>query len=275
MIDYNRGLSSPVRWARTVLTAAGDVLRTLFGWAFERQRQWWAPPMLMIAAALVFVLPRDEAIRAWVRSMPLSGDFKREVETLQQFGQGAISVLIGLVILLVDPARRRRLLDWIAGALVLTVVVNVLKGLIGRPRPLHNDATHAAGPFGLYPLREPEGVRSLWNLRSGWTGGYDLASMPSRHAAFAVLAAVFLSIVYPRLRLVVIPLALLVCAARVLTDAHWASDVLVGAAIGLAASLPCVRGCWGVRGLDWLWLRFVDPRATPSLPRMVAGRHTA
>ncbi len=270
-LDYNRGLPGPVRWCRAGVGLVGEACRAAFGWAFERDRQWWAVPMLMVAAAVIFALPVDAAIRNWVRGLPLSGDFKREVETLQQFGQASISIVIGLAIVLLDRPRRRRVLDWIAGAIVLGIVVTVVKGLVGRPRPLLNDPTHAAGPFGLYPLHQAAtGVANArWTLKSGWAGGYDLASMPSRHAAFATLAAVFLSIAYPRVRPIAITLAAIVCAARVITDAHWTSDVLVGAALGLAVALPCVRGHWGVRALDWLWLRLVDKRATPALPRLL------
>ncbi len=270
-LDYNRGLPLPVRWARAAAGLAGEACRAAFGWAFEPARQWWALPMLVVAAALIFVLPRDAAIRAWARSLAFSGDFKRELEALQQFGQASISVIIGLAIILLDRPRRRRVLDWIAGAILLGIAVTVVKGLIGRPRPSLQDPTHAAGPFGLYPLHQaPTGTANgRWLLHNGWTGGYDLASMPSRHAAFATLAAVFLSIAYPRLRPIVAMLAVIVASARVITDAHWASDVLVGAALGIAVALPCVRGYWGVRALDWLWVRLIDKRATPALPRLL------
>ena len=270
-LDYNRGLPGPVRWARAAAGLVGEACRAAFGWAFEPARQWWAPPMLLVAAALIFVLPQDAAIRAWARSLPLSGDFKRELEALQQFGQASISVVIALAIILLDRPRRRRLLDWIAGAILLGIAVTVVKGLVGRPRPSLSDATHAAGPFGLYPLHQaPTGTANgRWLLHNGWSGGYDLASMPSRHAAFATLAAVFLSIAYPRLRPLAVALAVIVASARVITDAHWASDVLIGAALGLAVALPCVRGYWGVRTLDWLWVRFIDRRATPALPRLL------
>ncbi|MGQ0629169.1 MAG: phosphatase PAP2 family protein, partial [Phycisphaerales bacterium] len=72
---------------------------------------------------------------------------------------------------------------------------------------------------------------------SPWGGHYVLEAMPSRHAAFAALCAVFLMVHYPRLRWLAVGLAGVVCAARVLTGAHWPSDVAAGAAIGGAIGL--------------------------------------
>lgn len=268
-LDYNRGLPALVRWVRAGCAFGGEMLRWAFGWAFVGGREWWAVPGLMIGAALVFVLPRDGQIRAAVQGVRLAGDVKRELETLQQFGQASLSIVMGLAIFALDPLRRRRLLDWLAGAAVLGAVVTLVKAFVGRPRPLLNDPTHAAGPLGYYMLSSGETGRQVWRFASGWTSGYDLASMPSRHAAFATLACVFLWMVYPRVRLLAPVLMLIVCAARVITDAHWASDVVIGAALGLAVALPTVRGYWGVRSIDWLWKKLVDPRATPAVERMM------
>ena len=268
-LDYNRGLPAFVRWVRAGCALAGELMRFALGWAFVRGREWWAVPGLMIALALIFVLPRDAQIRAFVQGLRLAGDVKRELETLQQFGQAALSIVIGLAIFALDPLRRRRLLDWLAGALVLGLCVNLVKAFVGRPRPLLNDATHAAGPLGYYMLSSGDTGRQVWRFASGWTSGYDLASMPSRHAAFATLACVFLWFVYPRVRVLALVLTLIVCAARVITDAHWASDVIIGAALGLGVALPTMRGYWGVRSIDWLWRRLIDPKATPALERVM------
>ncbi|HEX2507845.1 MAG TPA: phosphatase PAP2 family protein, partial [Miltoncostaeaceae bacterium] len=60
------------------------------------------------------------------------------------------------------------------------------------------------------------------------------ASMPSGHAATAAAAAGVVALLHPRLRA---PLAALVAAialSRVYLGVHYPSDVIVGAALGLA-----------------------------------------
>jgi membrane-associated phospholipid phosphatase len=74
----------------------------------------------------------------------------------------------------------------------------------------------------------------------------------------------------PRLRPLAVVLAGIVAAARVVTGAHFASDVFVGAAIGYAVGVLATRDSWGVRVLDHVWQRLIDPHATPALPRLRA-----
>ena len=45
----------------------------------------------------------------------IQGDLKRVLETLQQYGDASYVLIAGLFILTLDPARRRYLLDLIAG----------------------------------------------------------------------------------------------------------------------------------------------------------------
>jgi undecaprenyl-diphosphatase len=95
--------------------------------------------------------------------------------------------------------------------------------------------------------------------------------MPSSHTAFAVVMSVFLAALYPRLKWFAAAMALLVGLLRVHFGGHWPSDVVVGAAIGYAIARACVRGMWGVRLLDWVWIRFVDRSAEPAWPKLAAS----
>lgn len=260
--DYNRSLVAPVRWAHlawAVIAAVGD---------FGRQPgQRWVIPTLLAAAGVWLLWPWDAAVNAWARGLNLRGDLERELLALQQFGQGAFSLVIAAAIVLVARSRARRLIDWAAAAIVVGVTVNLVKPILGRPRPLLGEPNHLVGPFGKMPLADGP---DRWTLESGWTAGYDLGSMPSRHAAFAIVAAVFLSAMFPRLKPLLWALAGLVCAARVLFNAHWLTDVILGAAIGYVGADLAVRNFWGVRALDWLWRLLVNRQASPALPRVLA-----
>lgn len=249
-IDYNRGLHAPIRWAHVAWAAIWPVADALLGWTRHPKARHWAPLLLFTIAAVLILLPQDLAVsratHAWFNGA--GGDIRRELEAIQQFGQGLSMILIALVIILLDPRNRARVLDWGAAALIALVSTNALKVLVGRPRPQFADPSGFVGPLGAYAMEKDGNAR----LVTVWSDGYSLASMPSRHAAFAVLAAVFLSFLYPRLRWVVFALAILVCIGRVATNAHFPSDTVAGAALGLLIGRYAVAGEWGQRTLGWI-----------------------
>ena len=130
-------------------------------------------------------------------------------------------VIIGIG-LAADLASRRRfpLGAVFAGIsyLVATVLADVLKDVFDRPRP---------------SLIDPD-VHPLIRVPSS-------AAMPSGHAAGAFAAAVAVGLVHPRLRWPLLVLAALVALSRIWLGVHYLSDVLVGAALGIAAALVVCR----------------------------------
>ena len=212
-----------------------------------------------------FVWPLDGAIARSASTLreSLGGDLRRELETIQQFGDLITTLLIAWVIWAVDPARRRRLLDWGFAIGLTAVVVSGLKMFIGRPRPKFDDPALLLGPWGAYPVGDDVGVRHAWEIGSGISS--DLWSMPSSHTAYAAVAGAFLMTVYPRLRGFCVALIVIVGACRVLFGAHYPSDVAVGAGIGLGIGLWSARRYAGVRLLDWLWGVAIDRDRVPAL----------
>ncbi|MFI4896841.1 MAG: phosphatase PAP2 family protein [Phycisphaerales bacterium JB059] len=222
----------------------------------------WAGLALLILGGVVF--PWDGPVSDAARSLRLGGDLRRELEALQQYGQGASILLVVLLIWALDPPRRRRLLDYALAIGVTALAVMPMKLLVGRPRPKFGDPEHILGPLGVYPVGEDAGLRHAWEVGSGISS--DLWSMPSSHTAYAVVLSVFLTLMYPKLRWIAVGLALLVGVCRVLFGAHYPSDVLVGGGLALLVAPPIVRSWRGVRLLDWLWVRLVDKNATPAWP---------
>jgi membrane-associated phospholipid phosphatase len=179
-------------------------------------------------------------------------------------------VFAAALIAILDPRRRRRLLDLAAAALCTIVVVNLMKMFIGRPRPQFDDPSFFLWPTGVYPLPRGDGTYFLAHAYDlGKPLSSDLWSMPSSHTAYAVVLSMFLAALYPRLRWLVWALVAFVGVARVVTGGHWPTDVIVGAAVGYIIARPAVYELWGVRSVDWAWRRFVAGRATPSLPMVV------
>lgn len=113
---------------------------------------------------------------------------------------------------------------------VSSAICGIIKRIAGRARPF-------VAP----------GESWHWSFAHSWTDARYF-SMPSGHttATFAFAAAVTVAAVrVPRFRrvigLVVFGSALLVAFARVYTDQHWLSDVVVGALLGTVTGLVLTR----------------------------------
>jgi membrane-associated phospholipid phosphatase len=95
------------------------------------------------------------------------------------------------------------------------LVVAIVKRLIGRVRPSD------LGPFHYVPF--------------GWRPDY--ASLPSGHSTAAFAAAVAVGAVWPRARPAMWIYAILIAASRIVIAAHYPSDVLAGAFVGVSSAL--------------------------------------
>jgi membrane-associated phospholipid phosphatase len=230
-------------------------------------RVWKRVGLLLLAAAGVY--PFDHDLSVWMGHLgsSMGGDLKRELVVWGQYGQATWLIVVAIGFVLLVPWRWRRVLDLLAAAGLTWVLAFGIKIAAGRPRPKFDDPWVILGPLGQYPVNAEAGVRHAWEVWAPISS--DIWSMPSSHTAFAVMLSVFIAAMAPRLRVLAVVLAAIVALSRVMLGAHYPSDVLVGAAVGLAcASLVVERGL-GVRGLDWFWKRFVDRDAKPAWPEVV------
>ena len=97
-----------------------------------------------------------------------------------------------------------------AGALA-----SVLKVLIGRARPV---------------LFEGVGVSGFFPPSFDWV----FHSMPSGHTTVSFAGLVMIGLLAPRYKVITWTLATLVAVSRVAVGAHWPTDVVLGAFIGMA-----------------------------------------
>jgi membrane-associated phospholipid phosphatase len=119
-----------------------------------------------------------------------------------------------------------------AAIAVPSLFVTVVKRLIGRARPF---VDHPSEPF-----------HYMWGV---WRPDY--ASLPSGHATTAFAAAVAVGLVWPRLRIWIWTYALLIAFSRIVTLAHFSSDVLAGAVAGAFGAL-LVRDWFAARRLGFV-----------------------
>ena len=109
------------------------------------------------------------------------------------------------------------------------LIVTIVKRLIGRVRPSD------LGPFQYVPF--------------SWRPDY--ASMPSGHSTAAFAAAFAIGAVWPRARLPMWTYALVIAISRVAVHAHFPSDVIAGAFIGMLGAV-LVRDWFAARRLAFV-----------------------
>ncbi|MEM1423131.1 MAG: phosphatase PAP2 family protein [Planctomycetota bacterium] len=232
--------------------------------------RWRSRVVLPIALAPVLAAvlwPFDRAIYDALTGIKARGDVARELLTLGQFGALGSMVVAGALVYLLDRPRFRRLLDWVFAAAVGSLLFKGMKVLVGRGRPVLGDPDLVLGPTGVHTTPAGETMTAL-------AGASELGAMPSLHTTHAVIAAVCLGVMYPRLRGFLYAWAALVGVLRVYHTAHWPTDVVVGALLAYPLAYVIATRSWGVRGLDWFWCTVIDRKATPAFPELIARERT-
>ena len=111
------------------------------------------------------------------------------------------------------------------------IFVTVVKHIFGRARPLVGGSLD---PFLFHPFSLPAAY----------------ASLPSGHAATAFSVLVAFGALWPRARTLLWVYALAIATSRVVVTAHYPSDVLAGALVGVAGAL-LVRRWFALRSLGF------------------------
>ena len=93
----------------------------------------------------------------------------------------------------------------------------ILKVLIGRSRPIFFDAQGET-------FFKPGILDSFFN------------SMPSGHSATSFAGLVMLGMLFPKMKWFTWTLAIIIALSRVYVGAHWPSDVILGAFIGMVCA---------------------------------------
>lgn len=192
----------------------------------EDQRQWW-----VIAAwlgAFAGALAVDGAIAQFARDSGISA-FLRASESLIFWLKAPGEMWFAMIVALALWAGHS--LSWRAPLLVMSAglvsgLSGGLKWVVGRTRPFKlfdEQGLAVLSPYQLSPFRGGlSGMLQQTNL-----------CFPSGHVAWAFATAAAVSILLPRWRWSFYAVAILVAAERVLENAHWTSDAVVAAALGI------------------------------------------
>jgi len=153
------------------------------------------------------------------------------------------SPALGRLSVLVLTALAVRVCFVFLGVALPSLLVTIVKRLIGRARPLRVPGFDVYfAPFS-------------WRA--------DFASLPSGHATTAFAAAFALGALFPRARAVLWIYAVLIAVSRVILTAHYPSDVIAGAVVGACGALLVCR-FFAARRLAFTIDRDGSPRAMPG-----------
>jgi len=183
-------------------------------------KNWKGRDFLSLSAVLgagLLLYSVDQDIQQWIRDHRSSSS-EDIFKAIDHLGNGA--VLIGLMTALYvsgevsdsNSLRETALLS-LESWLTAGIIVRGLKSVAGRARPWTGESSHGFHPFS---------TRSRF------------ASFPSGHAssAFAVAAVIADQSKKIYIDILAYSLATLAAISRVHIDKHWASDILIGSAIG-------------------------------------------
>ena len=204
----------------------------------------------LAGAALAIDLPVAE----WCKTTRLPRELLRLLNFAEVFAHGTGVAALLIAALVLDPSVR-----WpaaVAGArsgafggllarlaapdfIVMTaatftggLIVDLIKASVGRVRPRAAELANLASVFGTFDIE---------TLAPAGRSGSDLTSFPSGHAAVAAGLAAALTWKYPHGGRLFAAFAALAAAQRVVTSAHYPSDVCCGAAIGLLGAALFLR----------------------------------
>lgn len=202
---------------------------------------------LACLGGLLFLV--DMPVATWCRGHRLPGDLGRLIDLGEAFAHSLSVAVILIVAICLDPVLRHAgrfvLARWDIGRMVLStfaggLVVDGLKLLITRVRPRAVDFASVTSVFETFSAAARDLTASGSDAAMKLGKSADLMSFPSGHSAVAAGLATVLSWKYPHGLPVFATLAALAASQRVLSSAHYPSDVALGAACGVALAAVCL-----------------------------------
>jgi membrane-associated phospholipid phosphatase len=191
-------------------------------------RRFLLPAILLLAAFAAFSVDLPVAMQIKLWTDKASPEYSRNLDIVlkglnrfETFGHGFGVVIVLILLHQLDPSRRWALPRVIACSFGAGLGANLVKLLLARMRPYELTLTFQG---------------SAWDTFRQWLPPIDgpcgLQSFPSAHTATAVGLAAALIWLYPQGRFLFTLLAVLVGCQRIASQAHFTSDVLIGAAVG-------------------------------------------
>lgn len=186
-------------------------------------RRWYLP-LAAIALFVVISLLYFDALIFYATDAFWHTEPAQELGRIaDDLGHRVTVFLIGVLLIVLSRQRWRTMAPaMLFGLAIQGLLVNAIKGLVGRSRPCD------LADLGVAPAFHGP--------------AYDGNSFPSGHATVAFMIATLAAAYFPRWRWPAYALAVFVALGRIALDKHFLSDVTVGATLGyLVACLMLYR----------------------------------
>jgi membrane-associated phospholipid phosphatase len=187
---------------------------------------------LAVAAALRIDVPIALAFRHWNNVAVIHAYFGY-LDYFELFGHGLGVALVLVMLHQLDPGRRWAIPRVLACALAAGGAADLLKMVLLRIRPYDLSLGFDGSVWATFGR--------WWPMFGGNSG---TQSFPSAHTASAAGLAAALIWLYPNGRWLFTMFAVLVGCQRIVSGAHYPSDVLVGAATGCLVAMLLLHVGW-------------------------------
>jgi undecaprenyl-diphosphatase len=180
--------------------------------------------LLIWLLALALALLVDRRTAEWVRQSPLYDRHATFVPILKLPGNYLFTIGVAVLLVLFHRKRWQAALPVLISGPLVGIGYLLIKWIAGRQRPVLTRAPLDIHPFIFRPFAH--GLNGLIHAESG-------LSFPSGHASLAFATATCLAAALPRWAVLFFLGASAVAAERVLENAHYPSDVVAGAGLGV------------------------------------------
>lgn len=183
----------------------------------------WVIPLMVLAGILALSIDLPVARFCHIDH---GGRFAHDfLDQIEPFGQPVAVLIVCLSLYLTRGVTGREARLIALGAVMPGIIVNIIKGCVGRMRPN-------------YVLTLPDFSGEILDTFQGWFllwfGGSKLQSFPSGHTAFVAGFCLSLWARFPRAGWLFCTVAVLVALQRIEGAAHFVSDTIWGAAVAYA-----------------------------------------
>ncbi|MFN3190065.1 MAG: phosphatase PAP2 family protein [Aureliella sp.] len=191
----------------------------------QQKLRFWFGGGILAVVLTASSIPFDAffATEDFIGAFP--GDLQKAIHLSEAFAHGAGATAILLTVLIVSVEKRSQVWTAILITLLSGLTANMAKSAFVRIRPHSVGKIQVGEGETLFDQAEANEVveASFWDSRQ--------RSFPSGHAATACGLAIGLSLIFPRGVVAFGILATLACIQRVISGAHFVSDVLAGVAV--------------------------------------------